>query len=122
MKETDERNELETVSEVMDELRAFEERFREDVKPFARDLVKGVEAFYALAVMCLVMVLMGLWLALVFLFPQYYFYPVRTIYFGIAWLLYPTLGVYFCYKFLVQYVSLRKKYSVLMDISKKLGD
>jgi hypothetical protein len=115
MEDSQEQENLKTLAEIMAELRA-------DAKPLAEDLVRGVNGYALLGVMSTVMTGATLYLALVFLFPQWYAYNLGNPIFGGVWLLYPILGAWIAIKALRRYYSLAHKYGRLIEIAKKLGD
>jgi hypothetical protein len=115
MQDAQDQENLKVLAAIMAELRA-------DAKPLAEDLVRGVKGYALLGVMSAVMTGATLFLALVFLFPQWYAYNLGNPIFGVAWLLYLILGTWVTFKALRRYRSLTRKYSRLIEVSEKLGD
>jgi len=115
MSDPKERDDLETISAIIAELRA-------DAKPLALDLVRGINAYGLLAGMSALMAGFTLILALVLLFPAYYTFYFENRYFGLILLAYPIIGSWVTYKSLRRYSSFSRKYSRLIETSKRLGD
>jgi hypothetical protein len=115
MTKPDEREDLETISAILAELRA-------DAKPLALDLVKGINAYAALAMISALMGGFTFILALVLLIPGYYRFYFEIPYFGLLLLAYPVVGFWVTFKTLRRYNTLSRKYSRLIEEAKKLGD